>query len=318
MGGSLGAVGGSGAGAVGAGLMGHYSSVYGRQADTMAQAGIMDLSGMKSFGPLSGKYAGPATAAKGPIGMQIDANSSRAEIEAYIAAAAKARGIDPNIALTVAHREGLNDLTIPANGWKSTVPTKTGTEESYGPFQMFTRGGLGNSFEKDTKLDITDPNTVQAQVDYALDYAAENGWKSWNGAKAAGIGQWDGISPDAKAVGYTSSAQASGSATPQAQAASTPSANPAASPSATASNRSQTDIPERAGIPESRPDHRTGGQQAVATGIDVLAGAIPTVGIGLGLFNGVAKARATRALARALSLRGERRHRQSLQRARNG
>lgn len=118
------------------------------------------------------------------------------EMAAYIQQAAKARNIDPAIALRVARSEGL------ARGvWQSNVRNKAGLREpSYGPFQMLEGGGksgfptgLGNAFERATGLEVSDPANARATVDFALNEAAKGGWSPWYGAKAAGIDRWEGI-----------------------------------------------------------------------------------------------------------------------------
>ncbi len=92
------------------------------------------------------------------------------EIEGYIREQATARGIDPNYAVSVYHGEGLSGYV----GDKSLGG-------SYGPYQLYMGGGLGNRFAKQTGLDPRDPSTWQQQVDYALDTAANEGWGAWNG-----------------------------------------------------------------------------------------------------------------------------------------
>lgn len=110
-------------------------------------------------------------------------------VTAYIRQAAAKRGIDPDTAVRVARSEGL------ANGvWQSNIIGPNGQREpSYGPFQLYTGGGLGNRFVKQTGLDPRDPSTVYAQVDFALDNAATGGWSPWYGAAKVGVGNWDGL-----------------------------------------------------------------------------------------------------------------------------
>lgn len=96
-------------------------------------------------------------------------------------------GIDPEIALKVAKSEGLGSF-------RSGVRTKGGGEEpSFGAFQLYTGGGLGNKFQKETGLDPSDPKNEDATIDYALKTAAKVGWGPWHGAKNTGIGEWQGI-----------------------------------------------------------------------------------------------------------------------------
>lgn len=116
---------------------------------------------------------------------------SKDEVSAYITSAAAARGIDPSVALAVASSEGLN--ANPAEAWQSNFVKNGKREESYGPFQLYLGGGLGNNFVQQTGLDPRDRSTWKKQVDFALDHAKGNGWGSWYGAANAGIGNWDGI-----------------------------------------------------------------------------------------------------------------------------
>jgi hypothetical protein len=106
----------------------------------------------------------------------------------HIRETAKKYGIDPEVALRVAKSEGLYSF-------KSGVKRKDGTEEpSFGAFQLYTGGGLGNKFQKETGLDPSDPKNEDATIDYALKHASKHGWGSWYGAKNTGIGNYDGIS----------------------------------------------------------------------------------------------------------------------------
>jgi len=115
--------------------------------------------------------------------------------EQYIRQAALSRGMSPDITARLAAREGLN-------GFDPSRPDHGGDGgSSFGPFQLHYGGinpamphaGLGDEFTRQTGLDAHDPATWQKQVDFSLDYAKNHGWGSWMGAKAAGIGPWDGI-----------------------------------------------------------------------------------------------------------------------------
>lgn len=127
------------------------------------------------------------------------------EMEQYIRNAARQRGIDPDVAVRVARSEGLARGT-----WQSNIkhPTR-GREPSYGPFQLLEGGrggwptGMGNDFRRVTGLDPSDPKNAFASVDFALDQAAKGGWGPWYGARHAGIGNWQGIGPNAAARGIT-------------------------------------------------------------------------------------------------------------------
>lgn len=118
-----------------------------------------------------------------------------ADIESYIRQAARQRGIDPDIAVRVARYEGGFK-----NPTQQSYSKKGGVREpSYGPFQLLIGGegtnfpaGMGNDALK-AGIDPRDPNQWQRGVDFALDRASRNGWGAWYGAKAAGIGNMQGI-----------------------------------------------------------------------------------------------------------------------------
>jgi len=105
---------------------------------------------------------------------------SDAEVQDYLIQASKARGIDPKTTLNVWAHEG-------KGAWQSNYVKNGKREPSYGPLQLYTGGGLGNKFRQQTGLDPADPKNWKQGVDFALDYAKENGWGSWYGAKRAGI-----------------------------------------------------------------------------------------------------------------------------------
>lgn len=117
------------------------------------------------------------------------------DIAAYITQAAVKRGIDPNVALNVAKSEGgLNSWNLQSGFVKNGV-----REQSFGPFQLYKGGGLGNEFMSKTGLDPALAANGPAATDFALDHAAKNGWGAWYGAKRVGIGNWEGIGANAGA-----------------------------------------------------------------------------------------------------------------------
>jgi len=130
----------------------------------------------------------------------IEMAATRDEIAEYIRRAAAQRNIDPSTALAVARSEGLN--ADPNEAWQSRVVQNGRRERSYGPYQLYIDGGLGNQFMKDTGLDPRNASTWRQQVDYSLDHAAKNGWGAWYGARNTGIGNFDGIN-GAKAAGVS-------------------------------------------------------------------------------------------------------------------
>lgn len=123
----------------------------------------------------SGLSATPGTPSTG--------TASLAEQEAYIRQAAIKRGIDPDIAVAVAKSEGLNKSVVGNNQQSSVIRRDGSREESYGAFQLYMGGGLGNKFLKDTGKDPRDPTTWKSQADFALDEAVKSGWGAWHGWK---------------------------------------------------------------------------------------------------------------------------------------
>jgi hypothetical protein len=107
------------------------------------------------------------------------AGDPRSKIPTIIAAAQK-YGVDPSTAIKVARSEGL--ASFYGDGGKSG-----------GAFQLYTGGGLGNDFRKETGLDPLDPKNEDATIDYAMRKASEGGWGPWNGAKKIGIRGFAGI-----------------------------------------------------------------------------------------------------------------------------
>ena len=113
------------------------------------------------------------------------ASSDPRGVAPLIAQTAQIYGIDPNVAVRVAQSEGLSN------------PVGDGGT-SGGAFQLHvTPGGKGNAvgdqFVRDTGLDPLDPKNEPAAIDYAMRYAANNGWGAFKGAARAGIAPFQGI-----------------------------------------------------------------------------------------------------------------------------
>ncbi|ARM12135.1 MULTISPECIES: phage tail length tape measure family protein [Rhizobium] len=152
--------------------------------------------GTTSAGGLAGAGVGLAGsvlgAANDNMGKATVIPVSRAplgEVGSYIAQAALKRGIDPETALKVARSEGgLSSWNLQSGYIKNGV-----REPSFGPYQLYMNGGLGNQFMSKTGLDPRVAANGPAGVDFALDYASKNGWSSWYGAAKVGVGKWDGI-----------------------------------------------------------------------------------------------------------------------------
>jgi hypothetical protein len=134
-------------------------------------------------------------------------------IEAYIRQSALRQGIDPDIAVRVARSEGgLSDLVRQSDVYKNGV-----REQSYGPFQLYLGGGLGNRALK-AGIDPRNPEHGWKAIDFALAEAKNRGWGQWYGAAKAGIGDWQGIGGRGGGV-YPEAGQAIALNDPTAQAA---------------------------------------------------------------------------------------------------
>ena len=113
-----------------------------------------------------------------PIGSASSAPAippSDSEVKDYITQAAIKRGIPPEDALKTWEGEG-------KGAWQSNFVKNGKREPSYGPYQLYKGGGLGNEFQNKTGLDPADPANWRQGVDFALDTAKKEGWRQWYGA----------------------------------------------------------------------------------------------------------------------------------------
>ena len=112
---------------------------------------------------------------------------TKAQIKKMIIAAAKKYGIDPKVALMVWKSEGYGSYQSQVKvGKDSNVKSVNGMEASWGPFQLYTGGGLGNDYETKYGVKLADDNTeegIARQIDFALNNAASSGkgWAPWYG-----------------------------------------------------------------------------------------------------------------------------------------
>ena len=117
-------------------------------------------------------------------------------MEREIRATAKKHGIDPNVAVRVWRSEGGSSKNYQSKIKRSGKGSVGGQEASYGPYQLYTGGGLGNEYQEKYGVDLSadnSPEGLQRQIDFALGKAKKVGWKPWYGAAKAGIGDRDGI-----------------------------------------------------------------------------------------------------------------------------
>lgn len=128
---------------------------------------------------------------------------SPAKVETIIRREAKLRNIDPDVAVRLWQHEG-------GSSYQSNIdrdPKKGGSiggkEASFGPFQLFIGGGLGNDYEKRTGRSLLDDNNLEGittQIQFSLDMATRQGWTPWYGRKPAGISAREGLK-NAKPIG---------------------------------------------------------------------------------------------------------------------
>ena len=131
------------------------------------------------------------------IVLENKANMSADDLEKAIRDAAKKYGINPDIAVRVWQSEGgaaYQSNLVPQKG--SKTKTLNGKESSFGPFQLYTGGGLGNDYEKKYGVNLADDNTpegLRRQIDFALSMVRKSGWTPWAGAKNIGVKKWQGV-----------------------------------------------------------------------------------------------------------------------------
>jgi len=131
------------------------------------------------------------------------AGVNQATVEAHIRQSALARGVDPDTAIRVFRAEG-------GSSWQSTVRGPRGREQSWGPFQLFTGGGEGNRFQRQTGLDPRNPETWRQNVDFAMNRVVQGGWGPWAGARRHGITGMRGVGPGASVQPLTPFEQGGG------------------------------------------------------------------------------------------------------------
>lgn len=186
------------------------NAILGQPSAGLMNKGIGFSGANTTLGQILGAGGGLASNDNVAGGFTGLASVPTTDIAAYIRDGAIKRGIDPNIALKVAQSEGgLNSWNLQSNFVKNGV-----REQSYGPFQLYKGGGLGNVFQARTGLDPALAVNGPAATDFALDHAAKNGWGAWYGAAKVGVGKWDGIGTGGTATDAVNKlAEAAGSAT---------------------------------------------------------------------------------------------------------
>lgn len=93
---------------------------------------------------------------EGPGAVDSGDRSTAGGLTSVIERAAAAAGIDPRI---------MHGIRAGESGHRADYDRNvTPREESYGPFQLNRKGGLGTVFERETGLDLKDPRTIPQQA----------------------------------------------------------------------------------------------------------------------------------------------------------
>lgn len=132
--------------------------------------------------------------AEGYVSPGYPEGLSQKNIEGIVRAEARLRNMDPDVAVAIFRSEGAGSYQSQVS--RSGKGALGGKEASFGPFQLFIGGGLGNAYQKATGRDLTRDNTVDGitkQIQFSLDEAAKSGWGAWYGRKTAGVGVREGV-----------------------------------------------------------------------------------------------------------------------------
>ena len=110
---------------------------------------------------------------------------------------AKLRNMDPTVAVKVFGGEALNSSSYQSDIPREGKGSLNNREASFGPTQLYTGGGLGNTYEKMTGRYLTDDNNpvgITKQIQFALDMAIKGGWHQWSAAKKLNLNKRAGLS----------------------------------------------------------------------------------------------------------------------------
>lgn len=169
----------------------------GDSLDSAASATLASATKVENPTPTGNSSFDPRVATGDPnfVSPGYPPEMTRGVMEKIIADEAKLRGIDPSIAIRIFRAEG-------AGSYQSQIPRSGrgslgGKEASFGPFQLYIGGGMGNDYQDATGRDLTTDNTkdgITNQIRFALDQAVTgNGWQPWYGRGPAGVAQYAGL-----------------------------------------------------------------------------------------------------------------------------
>jgi hypothetical protein len=211
---------GGGGGGQGGGWSGYGGTQYQRAGPTGGYGGGSGYGGQSVVPSAPSAAPGGGTVPRAAPGVgaergRVGRGGDPRGMEQHIRETAVKYGIDPDTAVAVAKSEGLS--TFQSSVKRTGKGSYNGREDSWGAFQLYKGGGLGNEFQKQTGLDPADPANEKATIDFALKHASKKGWGSWYGARNTGIGNFAGIGGNA-GVGADRGRVAGPSAAPSAPA----------------------------------------------------------------------------------------------------
>lgn len=159
--------------------------------------------GLNQVDPALARAAGLTSTASQAGGGTYDKvpAMTTSEIEMVIRTESALRNIDPSVAIRIYRAEGYGvyQSQIPRTGRGSL----NGLEASFGPFQLYTGGGLGNDYETQTGRLLPNDNTVNGitnQIRFALDKAVQQGWTPWYGRIPARVSTNEGFNYGGQSV----------------------------------------------------------------------------------------------------------------------
>jgi hypothetical protein len=152
--------------------------------------------GLNQVDPALARAAGltsSATPSAGGANLKFSSMTA-GEIQRVIREECALRFIDPSIAIRIYQAEGggYYQSQVPRSGSGSF----NGLEASFGPYQLFIGGGLGDEDERLTGRSLVNDNSVEGitnQIRFALDEAVKGGWTPWYGRFPARVSSNEGF-----------------------------------------------------------------------------------------------------------------------------
>jgi hypothetical protein len=112
------------------------------------------------------------------------------------------KGLDPALLTKITAKAGQwgIDPDIAVRVWKSEGGASTmnfmqpgDNNMSFGPYQLYLGGGVGNAYEKATGHSVRDPSHMDDYLDFTFKWVRDHGWADWHGASRVGIYGYTGV-----------------------------------------------------------------------------------------------------------------------------